>query len=85
MSSSLCADATVSKWSGIILYELLAGKVPYETRSAGLHEAVQAMREEDPVPPLPPGPSPGMDRATLSGVGQAGKGGRVAGEVVTLP
>jgi serine/threonine protein kinase len=32
---------------GVILYELLAGRLPYTT-SNRLHEAVQAIREEDP-------------------------------------
>ena len=35
---------------GVILYELLAGKAPYHTESLALHEAVQAIREEDPAP-----------------------------------
>ncbi|MBV8205932.1 MAG: serine/threonine protein kinase, partial [Acidobacteria bacterium] len=35
---------------GVILYELLAGKPPYETERKPLHEAVQAIREEDPTP-----------------------------------
>jgi serine/threonine protein kinase/tetratricopeptide (TPR) repeat protein len=33
---------------GVILYELLAGRLPY-TIGARLHEAVQAIREEDPA------------------------------------
>jgi murein DD-endopeptidase MepM/ murein hydrolase activator NlpD len=34
---------------GVILYELLAGRLPY-TLGRGLHEAVQTIREGDPVP-----------------------------------
>jgi len=34
---------------GTILYELLAGKLPLNTRGK-LHEAIQAIREEDPAP-----------------------------------
>src|SRR5205823_2028764 len=33
---------------GVILYELLAGRLPY-TISKRLHEAIQAIREEDPA------------------------------------
>ena len=33
---------------GVILYELLAGRLPY-TISKKLHEAIQAIREEDPA------------------------------------
>jgi tetratricopeptide (TPR) repeat protein/predicted Ser/Thr protein kinase len=33
---------------GVILYELLAGKLPYNTDKKALHEAVQLIREEDP-------------------------------------
>jgi len=35
---------------GVILYELLAGKVPYQTKGTTLNEAIQAIREEDPAP-----------------------------------
>ena len=35
---------------GVILYELLARKAPYETHRKALHEAVQVIREEDPAP-----------------------------------
>ena len=35
---------------GVILYELLAGKLPYETKGSALHAAVQAIRERDPAP-----------------------------------
>jgi tetratricopeptide (TPR) repeat protein/tRNA A-37 threonylcarbamoyl transferase component Bud32 len=34
---------------GVVLYELLAGRLPY-TLSRKLHEAVQTIREEDPAP-----------------------------------
>ena len=34
---------------GVILYELLAGKLPYETNRGTLYEAVRAIREEDPA------------------------------------
>jgi tetratricopeptide (TPR) repeat protein len=35
---------------GVITYELLAGKLPYDTNRKALHEVVRAIREEDPVP-----------------------------------
>jgi eukaryotic-like serine/threonine-protein kinase len=35
---------------GVILYELLAGKLPYDLRQKSLPEAVRAIREEDPTP-----------------------------------
>ena len=35
---------------GVILYELLAGKLPYNTNGKALDEAVRAIREEDPPP-----------------------------------
>jgi non-specific serine/threonine protein kinase/serine/threonine-protein kinase len=35
---------------GVILYELLAEKLPYKTEHKPLHEAVQVIREEDPTP-----------------------------------
>jgi len=35
---------------GVILYELLAKKPPYNTDRKPLHEVVQAIREEDPTP-----------------------------------
>lgn len=35
---------------GVILYELLAGKLPYDLRKKSLPEAVRAIREEDPTP-----------------------------------
>jgi eukaryotic-like serine/threonine-protein kinase len=35
---------------GVILYELLAGKAPYNTERKALHEVVQVIREEDPTP-----------------------------------
>ena len=35
---------------GVILYEMLAGKLPYTTHGKAVHEVVQAIREEDPVP-----------------------------------
>jgi len=35
---------------GVILYELLAGKLPYTTHGKAMHEVVQAIREEDPAP-----------------------------------
>ncbi|HEX7423328.1 MAG TPA: serine/threonine-protein kinase, partial [Terriglobales bacterium] len=34
---------------GVILYELLAGKLPYNTKHNALHEVVRAIREEDPT------------------------------------
>ncbi|MBV9574954.1 MAG: serine/threonine protein kinase, partial [Acidobacteriales bacterium] len=35
---------------GVILYELLARKAPYNTERKALHEVVQVIREEDPAP-----------------------------------
>jgi len=35
---------------GVIAYELLAGKLPYDTNRKALHEVVRAIREEDPAP-----------------------------------
>jgi tetratricopeptide (TPR) repeat protein/predicted Ser/Thr protein kinase len=35
---------------GVILYEMLAGKLPYTTHGKAVHEVVQAIREEDPAP-----------------------------------
>jgi tetratricopeptide (TPR) repeat protein len=35
---------------GVILYELLAGKLPYDISSKSLPEAVEVIREEDPAP-----------------------------------
>lgn len=35
---------------GVILYELLARKAPYDIERKPLHEAVQIIREEDPAP-----------------------------------
>ncbi|MGI8744928.1 MAG: tetratricopeptide repeat protein [Bryobacteraceae bacterium] len=35
---------------GVIFYELLAGRLPYETSGKLLHEAVRAVREQDPAP-----------------------------------
>jgi eukaryotic-like serine/threonine-protein kinase len=35
---------------GVILYELLAGKLPYNTNRKSLHEMLQVIREEDPAP-----------------------------------
>jgi eukaryotic-like serine/threonine-protein kinase len=35
---------------GVILYELLADKLPYHTERKALHEVVQVIREEDPTP-----------------------------------
>lgn len=35
---------------GVILYELLARKAPYDTERKALHEVVQVIREEDPAP-----------------------------------
>lgn len=35
---------------GVIAYELLAGKLPYDTTGKALHEVVRAIREEDPAP-----------------------------------
>src|SRR5215469_1125101 len=35
---------------GVILYELLALKAPYNTEQKPLHEVVQVIREEDPTP-----------------------------------
>jgi tetratricopeptide (TPR) repeat protein len=34
---------------GVILYELLSGRMPYEVNRRQLHEAVQTIREEDPT------------------------------------
>jgi tetratricopeptide (TPR) repeat protein/predicted Ser/Thr protein kinase len=35
---------------GILLYELLAGRLPYDLRQRVLHEAVRIIREDDPAP-----------------------------------
>jgi eukaryotic-like serine/threonine-protein kinase len=35
---------------GVILYELLAGKLPYQTKGTSLHEALQTIRGQDPEP-----------------------------------
>ena len=35
---------------GVVLYELLAGKPPYQIERRPLHEVVQIIREEDPTP-----------------------------------
>jgi len=35
---------------GVILYELLARKAPYNTERKALHEVVEVIREEDPAP-----------------------------------
>ncbi|MCH8806009.1 MAG: serine/threonine protein kinase [Planctomycetes bacterium] len=35
---------------GVILYELLAGRPPYDIRKRTLHEAVRIIREEEPLP-----------------------------------
>ena len=35
---------------GVILYELLASKMPYTIHGKAVHEAVQAIREEEPAP-----------------------------------
>ena len=35
---------------GVILYELLAGGLPYEVHQKPLHEAVEIIREDDPAP-----------------------------------
>jgi tetratricopeptide (TPR) repeat protein/tRNA A-37 threonylcarbamoyl transferase component Bud32 len=34
---------------GVILYELLCGKPPYDVRNAAIHEAVRIIREEEPT------------------------------------
>ena len=35
---------------GVILYQLLADKLPYQTVQAAIHEVVRVIREEDPAP-----------------------------------
>jgi eukaryotic-like serine/threonine-protein kinase len=35
---------------GVIAYELLTGKMPYDTTRKALHEVVRVIREEDPAP-----------------------------------
>ena len=35
---------------GVIAYQLLAGKMPYDTNRKALHEVVRVIREEDPAP-----------------------------------
>ena len=35
---------------GVILYELLASKMPYATQGKAMHEVVRAIREEEPAP-----------------------------------
>jgi serine/threonine protein kinase len=35
---------------GVITYELLSGRLPYDTSRKPLHEVVRAIREQDPVP-----------------------------------
>ncbi|MBG79762.1 MAG: hypothetical protein CMJ39_03505 [Phycisphaerae bacterium] len=34
---------------GVVLYELLAGRLPYDVRQAAIHEAVRMVREEEPT------------------------------------
>ena len=34
---------------GVILYELLSGRLPYDVNRRQLHQAVQTIREEDPA------------------------------------
>ena len=34
---------------GVVLYELLAGRLPYDVRQAAIHEAVRIVREEQPT------------------------------------
>ena len=34
---------------GVVLYELLTGKPPYDVRQAAIHEAVRMVREEEPT------------------------------------
>lgn len=34
---------------GMVLYELLTGRLPYDVRKAAIHEAVRMVREEEPV------------------------------------
>jgi serine/threonine protein kinase/Tfp pilus assembly protein PilF len=35
---------------GVIAYQLLTGKMPYDTNRKAIHEVVRAIREEDPAP-----------------------------------
>ena len=36
---------------GMVLYELLTGRLPYDVRQAAIHEAVRMVREEEPLKP----------------------------------
>ena len=46
--------------TGVVAYELLAGRVPFHTEGAPL--AVMMQHVSDPVPPLPPGTDPALER-----------------------
>ena len=36
---------------GVVLYQLLTGRLPYDIRKAAIHEAVRMVREEEPLKP----------------------------------